>query len=142
MANNPWYCDRCRQRHMCTYLRLNKVTRQNEFCPPLMDKADGNVPRKEDLTGDLWDNGYTPLGLKSGELKPRDYKEECIELGTGKVDEHTLMHDNIMAMPDDRRVDLIRKTVAALAFFEISASKSMRVLGLAERTFYRYFRGK
>lgn len=130
-----WYCDRCRQRHICTYLKLNKVTRQNEFCPPLAEISDGNVPCKEVLASEVCGEGYEAFAN-------RDYKDVLNEVQDNKTTEHTRRHDEIMAMPDEQFTDLLKKAVAALAFFEISARKSMRVLKLAERTFYRYFRGK
>lgn len=142
LKDSVWYCDRCRQRHTCIYLKLNKIAKQNDFCPPLADVANNNVSRKEDLADDLWNNGYLPLEHNGDELRPRDYKDACEEWGKTKKSEHAEMHDRIMEMPDDKVNDLIKKGVAALAFFEISAAKSMRLLGLAERTFYRYFRGK
>jgi len=120
---------------MCIYLKLNKVTKQNEFCPPLMDKTDGNMPCKEVLASEVYGEGYEAFAN-------RDYKDVLNEVQETKTTEHTRRHDQIMAMPDDQYTDLLKKAVAALAFFEVSACKSMRVLKLAERTFYRYFRGK
>lgn len=140
------FCYGCINIKICQcFTPWNPTTR---YCNGLEKLANGNSPRKEDLANDLWNNGYVPLERIDVDddcacpVQPRDYKETCIQLGGEKVDEHTAMHDNIMAMPDDRTVDLIKKAVAALAFFEVSAAKSMRVLRLAERTFYRYFRGK
>jgi len=130
-----WYCDRCRQRHICTYLKLNKVTKQNDFCPPLMDKIDGNTPCKEPLASEIMGAGYE--GFVN-----LDYKDVLNASRESKETEHARRHDQIMEMPIDTYSHLVKKAVAALAFFDVSADASMRVLNLAERTFYRYFRGK
>lgn len=125
-----WYCERCRQRHMCTYLRSNKVTKQNDFCPPLTEISDGNAPCKEPLASEIIGEGYD--GFVN-----RDYKEVLLALCSGKAaltEEHKIM---IEAMPVKTTEQMNVKIMACLLWFGIPANVIMRVLRVGKTKFYK-----
>ena len=130
-----WYCDRCRQRHICTYLKLNKVTRQNDFCPPLMDKIDGNTPCKEPLASEIMGAGYEGFANL-------DYKEVLSALCSGKamfVDEY---RGKIEGMPTATTTQINIKVVACLLWFGVPATVIMRVFRIGKTKFYAMIKEK
>lgn len=128
--SKDWYCDRCRQRHMCTYLRLNKVTKQNDFCPPLMDAIDGNTPCREPLASEIIGEGYEMFANK-------DYKEVLVDLCAGKEALREEYRERIQAMPSRTAAQINIKIIACLLWFGIPASVIMRVLRVGKTTFYK-----
>ena len=129
-----WYCDRCRQRHICTYLKLNKITKQNEFCPPLMDKADGNVPCKEPLTGDVINEQYE-------QMISRDYKDVLNEVSESTEQCHVHLLEAIRSLSlgvsdKDQRL----RAVLCLLWFGMPVRAIMQVLRLGRSAFYELVR--
>ncbi len=124
-------CTTCLNAKWCGYIHPYR----GFYCPGMEQVIDNHKPLKEPLTSDLMDEGHD-------EFLSRDYKDVLNETRRGKEDEHTRRHDQIVAMPYGSAKELKLKAIAALLFFGIPHAKIMRVLGLAERTFYWLVTGK
>jgi hypothetical protein len=115
---------------MCTYLKLNKVTRQNDFCPPLAEISDGNVPCKEPLASEVIGQGYEAFANQ-------DYKEVLLALCEGKEVFTEKYRELVRLMPARSAAQINLKVVACLLWFGIPAHTIMRVLRVGKTTFYK-----
>lgn len=129
VGSSKWYCDRCRQRHMCTYLRLNKVTKQNDFCPPLAEISDGNVPCKEPLASEVIGQGYEAFAN-------RDYKEVLITNMETKERIYSMCIDGIKAMEVGSDRQTMKKAILSMLWFEIPKKDIRHILRIGRTLFY------
>jgi hypothetical protein len=129
---SSWPCRECKNSPRCIYLTM--YANAGIFCPGLERTVNNNTPRKEELLSDVIHSSNDSEAIYS-----RDYKQTLDDMEMARKDEHGMMHDRIMGMPDASYIDLTRKAIAALAFFRVSPIKIQRVLGIARATFYRMF---
>ena len=132
MTRWPDLCPKCLNRQLCAYVKLNKVTKNNEFCPGMMAYLNNDVPRREELVTDV---------IKGHDIESRDYKAVISEKADTKDEEHAKMHDRIMGMPDRTMTELRRKGAAALAYFYISPPDSARLMRVTVQTIYNICKG-
>lgn len=125
------WCGSCRNAKWCKYIHPYI----GHYCPGMEMVIDNKSPRKEPLASDLIGEGYEGFTNK-------DYKDVLGEVRESKDEEHRRRHEQIMDMPDNTTLELRMKMIAAALFFNIPHAKVIKVLHLAERTFYRLVTGK
>lgn len=128
-------CPKCMNYQVCIYLKRNRIRRDNAFCPGLAAYLDNNTPLREPLTGDIIHEQYE-------QFVSRDYKEVLGSLCAGKIEFTDEALAIISVMPDRTANDLRVKAICSMLFFGLSRDQIMRVLGVAERTFYRILKRK
>jgi hypothetical protein len=128
MADDKRWCGQCKNAKWCLYIHPY----QGFYCPRPEEVINHKTHRKEPLASDLIGEGYDGFVNRS-------YLDVLNEMGETRAAEHKRRHDQIMGMPDEGHDNLIRKAIAALAFFGVSAVDTISILRIAKTTFYRLF---
>ena len=117
------WCTLCKNNKFCAYIHPYI----GFYCPGMESVIDNKSSRKEPLVADLYD----------GEPLTEDYKDVLNRLSSGKHFTKTHNYHNILQMPIVTLDDIRIKAISAMLFFELPATKIIKLLRLTKSNFYR-----
>jgi hypothetical protein len=127
-------CPKCINRHVCIYLKRNRIRQDNAFCPGLAAFLDNNTPLREPLARDVIHEQYE-------QFVSRDYKDVFNEVSESTEQCHVHLLEAIESLSlgvsdKDQRL----RAVLCLLWFGMPVRAIMQVLRVGRSAFYELVR--
>ena len=129
-----WPCGKCANIHICNYESSWRSGKENWFCPVLKGYVEQDCGTMKEV------RKMSDKKRDRTQSSDRDYKLMMQEQDDAINEEHTRIHDEIMALPHVTTLEVRKLAVAAMAFFGASQAQIMEALNISRAAFYRLYR--